>query len=69
MQDRYTSTEIHRLESALAKGESLVCPRCATPLERWPVNPRRDVSYVRDRLWLVCSECRRTVVLDRREGS
>lgn len=67
MPDRYTDTEIHHLEAALAGGSELCCPRCDAPLDRWPVPPRRDVSYVRDRLWLVCPECRRTVVLDRRE--
>lgn len=69
MPDRYTDDEIHRLESALAAESDLACPRCGAKLDRRSVPPRRDVSYVRDRLWLVCPGCHRTVVLDRRDGS
>jgi endogenous inhibitor of DNA gyrase (YacG/DUF329 family) len=69
MQDGYTDDEIHLLGAALAEGAPLKCPRCGAPLDRRPVPPRRDVSYVRDRLWLVCPGCHRTVVLDRREDA
>jgi ribosomal protein S27AE len=67
MQDGYTDDEIRLLGAALAEGSPPECPRCGATLDRRPVPPRRDVSYVRDRLWLVCPRCHRTVVLDRRE--
>ena len=30
------------------------------------VPPRSDVAYVRDRVWLACPACGRTLVIDRR---
>ena len=69
MPDAYTHEETHALGVAMGEGRPLECPRCAVPLDRRPVPPRRDVSYVRDRLWLVCPTCHRSAVLARREGA
>lgn len=67
MPESFTEQEGHALSRALDAGEALACPRCRVPLDRRAVPPRRDVSYVRDRLWLVCPVCHRTIVLDRRD--
>jgi len=69
MPDPYTDDEVRRMGAASAEGLPLMCPRCGAAVDRRPVPPRADVSYVRDRLWLVCPGCHRTVVLDRREGA
>jgi hypothetical protein len=61
----YTPEERRTLEQRLARGER-VCPRCGTALEVRDVPPSRAVSYVRDRVWLVCGGCGASVVLDRR---
>jgi hypothetical protein len=61
----YTPDERRALERRLARGER-VCPRCGTVLEARDVPPRREVSYVRDRIWLVCGGCGASIVLDRR---
>lgn len=66
MNQPFPPAAIAALERALREGGALDCPDCAVPLDRRPVPPRRDVSYVRDRVWLVCSRCASTVVLDRR---
>lgn len=55
------------LRLAFREGAPLVCPLCDVALDRRPVPPRRDVSYVRDRLWVNCPSCHRRVVLDRRQ--
>lgn len=68
MGETFTHDEIGELTRGLLAGERLPCPRCGVALDRWPVPPRPDVSYVRDRVWLVCPRCHRTAVLDRREG-
>ena len=68
MPDSFNADERHALERAFREGQDLDCPRCTVALDRRPVPPRREVSYVRDRLWLVCPSCHRTVVLDRREA-
>lgn len=57
------------LERALHAGEPLDCPDCRVALDQRAVPPRTDVSYVRDRVWLVCPSCHATVVLDRRGPS
>ena len=61
----YSADERRALEQRLAHGER-VCPRCGTALEARDVPPSREVSYVRDRVWLVCGGCGASVVLDRR---
>lgn len=65
MRDAFTHEEVRRLEDALRAGEPTTCPRCAVALDRRAIGPRTDVSYVRDRVWLACASCHRSVVLDR----
>lgn len=65
----YTPAEVASLAGALLRGEGLACPRCGSALDRREVPARRDVSYVRDRVWVVCPACRGTAVLDRREDA
>ncbi len=48
------------------EGGRPLCPTCAVTLDERAVPPREDVSYVRDRVWLVCPSCRRSTVVDRR---
>lgn len=68
MPDAYSSEERTRIRRALGRGEDDVpCPRCATVLERRDESPRRQVAYVRERLWTLCPSCGRTAVFDRRE--
>ena len=65
--DAYTPAERQILAESLRLGAPVKCPRCGSPLDEWPVPPRQDVSYVRDRIWLVCGPCSRSVVLDRHD--
>lgn len=65
--DAYAKEERHEIAEAVRLGEHAMCPRCGAALDEWPVPPRRDVSYVRDRVWLVCGPCFRSVVLDRHD--
>jgi hypothetical protein len=41
------------------------CPKCGALLRVIPIPPRSDVSYVRDRVLLMCDSCGLKVVLDR----
>lgn len=61
----YTPAEIHRLEEALLGGGKTCCPKCDVAMDRRVISPRHDVSYVRDRVWLTCAHCHRSVVIDR----
>lgn len=64
----YSSEAARAMRRAYHAGEEVRCPRCRVAMDRRRVPPRRDVSYVRDRVWLTCPACRGTLVLDRREG-
>ena len=64
----FAPTEAAGLAADLRADRSLVCPHCVVALDRRDVPPRDDVSYVRDRVWLDCPSCHRTVVLDRRDS-
>lgn len=57
----------HLIAEAVRSGRSPTCPLCSGALDEWPMPPRKDVSYVRDRVWLVCGPCSRSVVVDRHE--
>lgn len=60
----YTTEQIRSLEEAFRAGELPSCPACSVVMDQRPMPPRSDVSYVRDRLLLLCSRCHRTHVLD-----
>jgi len=64
---QFTKGAQRTLATALREGLELLCPVCDIVLDQRPVPPRADVSYVRDRLWVTCSSCHRSVVLDRRQ--
>ena len=61
----FTPEERRALEAALGRGER-GCPRCGGALDTQDVPPRREVSYVRHRVWLVCGACGGTAVVDRK---
>jgi hypothetical protein len=63
----YTAAEARALAEALRCGERPVCPRCGAPLDERSIPPRGDVSYVRERVWLVCPACHGNAVLERRD--
>ncbi len=63
----FTHDQLATLAEVVRKGGHPVCPECAVALDEQAVPPRSDVSYVRDRVWLVCPSCHRTGVIDRRE--
>ncbi len=63
--DSYSREERGRLTRMALGTDALSCPRCGGPMDRRAIPPRSDVSYVRDRIWLVCGGCSRSLVIDR----
>lgn len=66
MHANFSRSEEQALEEALRQGEDVACPRCDGPMERRRIPPSAAVSYVRDRVWLLCAACGRSAVVDRR---
>jgi len=62
----YTREEEALVTMALASGEVPECPRCEVRMERRAVTPQEGVAYVRERVWLSCGACGRSVLVDRR---
>ena len=63
---QYTREEEDRLVSSLSAGGEPLCPRCGLGLGVQEVADPEGVAYVRNRVWLTCEHCRRSIVLDRR---
>jgi hypothetical protein len=59
--------EATRVRASWATGAAVVCPRCDIVLDPSPVPPRSDVSYVRDRVILVCRSCGGSTAVERRD--
>lgn len=68
MPESFSPDEVTALVRRLMADEDMLCPRCGIPLDRRPILPRGDVSYVRHRVWVGCPSCHRNAVLDRSEG-
>jgi uncharacterized protein (DUF983 family) len=62
----YTREEEERVLEALRGGVEITCPRCGGKLASQHVPPKPELPYVRDRIWLICDGCHRSVVFDRR---
>ncbi len=60
----YSRGEQARLRASARDGVALICPRCIHPLVSRRIPPRSEVSYVRARIWWICNDCGRSVVLD-----
>jgi hypothetical protein len=65
MAEEFELHEIERIRIALTGGAEPECPRCGGRFDRTEVPPRSDVSYVRNRVWLICSSCNTGLILDR----
>lgn len=67
MKKQYTPGERRALLDAVASGaERVECPSCGHTMLRQGVPPPAEVSYVRDRILLVCGGCHRATAIDRR---
>lgn len=64
MAANYSRAERRKLGEAANEGEPLRCPVCGSPVRELPVPPKRDVAYVRHRLWLICTGCGRSAAID-----
>lgn len=68
MPEAYTAEQRRRLEAAVRAGEAPRCPACGAVLARRGVPPKRELPYVRRRVWLICPSCKRSAAVDERRG-
>lgn len=64
----FTADERRALARAVAAGDELRCPVCGGPIDRQPVPRPREVAYVRQRVWLLCTSCKRSGAVDLKTG-
>jgi hypothetical protein len=64
MSGTYDAAQRRTLEQQLAVGGALTCPVCGGTLSSRPVEAPASVSYVRRRVWVLCTDCRRSASLD-----
>jgi len=67
---RYTPEEERALREAVTAGEAPVCPRCGTRMTHRPIGGGSfGLGYARQRTWLICPSCRRSVIFDKARGT
>jgi len=67
---QFTDTEQRALRAAFAGGGAVSCPRCdATMTVRSIGGGSFGLGYARQREWLMCPRCRRSVMFDVKRGT
>lgn len=66
----YTPDEEGALRAAFAAGTVPPCPRCGVPMHHKAIGGGSfGLGYQRRREWLLCPQCRRSVLFDVRRGT
>ncbi len=66
----YTASEEQAVRAAAAGDGTARCPRCDVPMVRKRIGGGSfGLGYHRQRLWLLCPTCRRSVVFDAERGT
>lgn len=60
----YDAAARRQLAQAIASGGVAACPVCSAPVTLTEVRPAPGVPYVRRRVWVLCTGCRRTAAVD-----
>jgi hypothetical protein len=69
-QAQFTADEQRALREAYARGEPAVCPRDGTVMTVRAIGGGSfGLGYARRREWLICPECRRSVIFDLKRGT
>jgi hypothetical protein len=67
---QYTAAEADAIRAAFAAGQPALCPRDgATMTMRSIGGGSFGLGYARRREWLLCPECRRSVIFDLKRGT
>jgi hypothetical protein len=67
---RFDADEEREIRGVAERGGVPDCPRCAAPMSTRPIGGGSfGLGYARRREWLICGECRRSVIFDRKRGT
>ena len=67
---QYSAIEQKAMREQFARHETPLCPRCAVAMtERKIGGGSFGLGYARKREWLICPQCRRSVLFDVKRGT
>jgi hypothetical protein len=67
---QFEPAEQRAIRAAVTAGEKPICPRDGTPMTSRAIGGGSfGLGYARQREWLICPECKRSVIFDRRRGT
>jgi hypothetical protein len=69
-QARYDADEERTIRTAFARGDPPMCPRDGTHMTIRSIGGGSfGLGYARQREWLICPACRRSVIFDVKRGT
>ncbi len=67
---QYTADEERAVREAYARDGHAACPRCAVKMHEKAIGGGSfGLGYARQREWLLCPQCRRSVLFDLKRGT
>jgi hypothetical protein len=67
---QYTATEQQAIRDAYAATRAATCPRCTVAMSARSIGGGSfGLGYARRREWLICPQCRRSVLFDLKRGT
>ena len=67
---RYDLAEEQAIIATHGRGQTPVCPRCAVPMRARAMGGGSfGLGYSRQREWILCPSCKRSVLFDGRRGT
>jgi hypothetical protein len=67
---QYSPEEERRIRDMVYQGETPHCPRDGAVMTTRSIGGGSfGLGYARQREWLICPECRRSVIFDRKRGT
>jgi hypothetical protein len=67
---QYSSAEQQAIRDSYAAGNAATCPRCGVAMTARTIGGGSfGLGYARRREWLICPQCRRSVLFDLKRGT
>jgi hypothetical protein len=67
---QYSPAEQQTIRDAYAAGDAAMCPRCGVAMTARSIGGGSfGLGYARRREWLICPQCRRSVLFDLKRGT